>query len=137
MDNRTGNQQIKRQRSFDTHPAETFGGASTNRAPGQKYTNTREKWRDSTRIGYCRLWRKKHLYTEASEATRDITSGGRHHYPRHERRSDATFKGHRKKMRIAVQYLDDPAPVEKSDVIVMPMRAYELVHGLPWFHTQS
>jgi len=36
-----------------------------------------------------------------------------------------------------VQYLDDPAPVDKSHVLVMPMCAYDLVRGLPWFHKQN
>jgi hypothetical protein len=94
--------------------------------------------RDATRTGSYRLRRNRHLYdTEASQATRDITSGGTHHHPWHEWRSDATCKGHRKKMRITVQYLDDLAPVDKSDVLVVPMRAYDSVRGLPWFHKQS
>jgi hypothetical protein len=42
-----------------------------------------------------------------------------------------------RKTRITVQYLDYPAPVNKSDVLVMPMRAYDLVRGLPWFHKQN
>jgi len=53
--------------------------------------------RDATRMGSYQLRRNQHLYdTEASQATRDITSGGTHHYCRHEPRSDATFKEHRK-----------------------------------------
>ena len=31
--------------------------------------------------------------TEASQVTRNITSGGTHHHPRHARRCDATCKG--------------------------------------------
>jgi len=31
--------------------------------------------------------------TEAFQATRNITSGGTHHHPRHDRRCDATCKG--------------------------------------------
>jgi len=38
-----------------------------------------------------------------------------------------------RKTRIAVQYLDYLAPVDESDVLVVPMRAYDLVLGLPWF----
>jgi hypothetical protein len=37
-----------------------------------------------------------------------------------------------RKMRITVQYLDSLAPVDESDVLVVPMRAYDLVLGLPW-----
>jgi hypothetical protein len=33
---------------------------------------------------------------------------------------------------ITVQYVDYCIPVEESDVLVMPMRAYDLVLGLPW-----
>jgi len=52
------------------------------------------KWRDATRTGSYRLGRNQHLYdTEGSEATRNITSGGTHHHPRHDRRRDATCKG--------------------------------------------
>ena len=54
----------------------------------------RQKWRDATCTGSYRLPRNQHLYdTEAAQATRDITSGGTHHHPRPERRSDATCKG--------------------------------------------
>jgi len=102
-------------------------------------TNKRQKRRDVTRMGYYRLRRNQHPYIKTPrllKATRDVTSGGRHHYPRDERRSDATCKGHRK-TRITVQYLDYLAPVHKSVVPVMPMRAYNLVRDLPWFHKQT
>jgi hypothetical protein len=36
------------------------------------------------------------------------------------------------KMRITVQYLDNLIPVDRSDVLVMPMQAYDLVLGLQW-----
>jgi len=36
---------------------------------------------------------------------------------------------------ITIQYLDYLAPVNESDVLVVPMRAYDLALGLPWFHT--
>ena len=36
--------------------------------------------------------------------------------------------------RITVQYWDYLAPVDESDVLVVPMSAYDLVLGLPWFH---
>jgi hypothetical protein len=38
-------------------------------------------------------------------------------------------KDSRKKTRISVQYLDYLAPVDKSDVLVVPTRAYDLVLG--------
>jgi len=37
------------------------------------------------------------------------------------------------KTRITVQYFDYLAPVDRSDVLVVPMRAYDLVLGLSWF----
>jgi hypothetical protein len=36
-----------------------------------------------------------------------------------------------------VQYLDYLAPVDKSDVLIVPMRVYELVLGLPWFYKRN
>jgi hypothetical protein len=37
-------------------------------------------------------------------------------------------------MRITVQYLDHQTPLDELDVLVVPMRVYDLVLGLPWFH---
>jgi len=42
-----------------------------------------------------------------------------------------------RKTRITVQYLDYLAPEDRSDVQVVPMRAYDLVLGLPWFPKQN
>jgi hypothetical protein len=42
-----------------------------------------------------------------------------------------------RKTRTTVQYLDYLAPVDRSDVLVEPMRAYDLVLGLPWFARQN
>jgi len=39
-----------------------------------------------------------------------------------------------RKMRITNQYLDCLAPVNESDVLVVPIRVYDLAIGLPWFH---
>jgi hypothetical protein len=38
-----------------------------------------------------------------------------------------------RKTRITVQYMDYLAPVDESDVLVLPMRVYDLLLGLPWF----
>jgi hypothetical protein len=52
------------------------------------------KWRDATHTGSYRLRSNQHLYdTEAFQGTRNITSGGTHHHPHHDRRCDATCKG--------------------------------------------
>ena len=60
----------------------------------KKY-NTAQKWRDAMRTCYFRLRRNQHfLDTEPSQVTRNITSGGTHHNPHHERRCDARCKGH-------------------------------------------
>ena len=34
---------------------------------------------------------------------------------------------------ISVQYLKHLAPVDESEVLVVPIKAYDLVLGLPWF----
>jgi len=100
-------------------------------------TNPGQKRRDAMHMGSYRLWRNQHHYdTEASEVTRDITSGGTHHHPRHERRSDVTCQENRKKTLITVQYLDYLAPVNKSVVLAVPTRAYDSVHGSTWFQNK-
>jgi hypothetical protein len=35
------------------------------------------------------------------------------------------------------QYMDHISPVEESEVLVVPMRAYDLVLGLPWFQSRN
>ena len=40
-------------------------------------------------------------------------------------------------MWITVQYLDYLAPVDRSAVLVVPMRVYDLVLGLPWIPKQN
>ena len=42
-----------------------------------------------------------------------------------------------RKTRITVQCVDYLAPVDRSDVLVVPMRAYDLLLGLPWFPKQN
>jgi len=42
-----------------------------------------------------------------------------------------------RKTRTTVQDLDYLAPMDKSDVLVMPMRAYNSVLHLPWFPKQN
>jgi len=41
----------------------------------------------------------------------------------------------RRKTAMTVQYMDHLALVHKPEVLVVPMRAYDLVLGLPWFKT--
>jgi len=41
------------------------------------------------------------------------------------------------KTAISVQYFDYLAPIEESNVLVVPMQAYDLVLGLPWFRTRN
>jgi len=40
-----------------------------------------------------------------------------------------------RKMTISCQYLEHLAPVDEPDVLVVPMTAYDLVLGLPWFQS--
>jgi hypothetical protein len=87
--------------------------------------------------GYCRLWRNQHPHnTKASQVIRYITLGGTHHHPRH----DGGMMQHAKdsrKMRIKVQCMDYLAPVDRSDVLVVSLRAYDFVLGLQWFPKQN
>jgi len=41
------------------------------------------------------------------------------------------------KTAMTVQYIDHLAPVHEAEVLVVPMRAYDLVLGLPWFKTRK
>jgi len=38
---------------------------------------------------------------------------------------------------MTVQYMDHLAPVHEPEVLVVPMRAYDLVLGLPWFKSHK
>jgi hypothetical protein len=40
-------------------------------------------------------------------------------------------------MTISVQYLKHLAPVDESEVLVVPIKAYDLVLGLPWFRARN
>jgi hypothetical protein len=42
-----------------------------------------------------------------------------------------------RKTAFTVQYMEHLAPVQESEVLVMPMRAYDLVLGLPWFQSRN
>jgi len=42
-----------------------------------------------------------------------------------------------RKTAFTVQYIEHLAPIEESEVLVMPMRAYDLVLGLPWFQSRN
>ena len=42
-----------------------------------------------------------------------------------------------RKTRMTVQYLDYLAPLDESEVLVVPIRAYDLVLGLPWFQKRN
>jgi len=41
------------------------------------------------------------------------------------------------KTTITVQYMEHLAPVTEPEVLVVPMRAYDLVLGLPWFRARN
>jgi hypothetical protein len=42
-----------------------------------------------------------------------------------------------RKTGIRIQNLDNLAPVNESDVLGVPMRAYDVVLRLPWFHKRN
>jgi hypothetical protein len=42
-----------------------------------------------------------------------------------------------RKTAFTVQYMEHLAPVEQLEVLVLPMRAYDLVLGLPWFQSRN
>jgi hypothetical protein len=42
-----------------------------------------------------------------------------------------------RKTSITVQYMEHLAPVTEPEVLVVPMRAYDLVLGLPWFRARN
>ena len=42
-----------------------------------------------------------------------------------------------RKTAMTIQYMDYLAPVHKPEVLVVPMRAYDLILGLPWFETRK
>jgi hypothetical protein len=41
------------------------------------------------------------------------------------------------KTAFTVQYMEHLSPVQESGVLVVPMRAYDLVLGLPWFNSRN
>jgi hypothetical protein len=45
-------------------------------------------------------------------------------------------KGSRK-TRLSVSYFEHEQPVDESDVLIVPMTAYDLVLGLPWFKARN
>jgi len=42
-----------------------------------------------------------------------------------------------RKASLLVQYFEHLKPVDKSDVLVVPMKAYDLVLGLEWFKARN
>jgi hypothetical protein len=78
-----------------------------------------------------RLLRNHYLHdTDPSQVTRDITSDRTHH---HFAMTGGVMQYvmDSRKTQITVQSLDDVAPVEESDVLVISMQAHELILGTP------
>jgi len=73
-----------------------------------------------------RLLKRLGISHEAAHITTLILDGGVTQHPKASR-----------KTRITMQYLDYLAPVNESDVLVVPMHAYDLVLGLPWCHKRN
>jgi hypothetical protein len=42
-----------------------------------------------------------------------------------------------RKTAFTVQYMEHLSPVQEAEVLVVPMRAYDLVLGLPWFQSRN
>jgi hypothetical protein len=42
-----------------------------------------------------------------------------------------------RKARLSVSYFEHKQPVDKSEVLIVPMRAYDLVLELPWFKARN
>jgi hypothetical protein len=42
-----------------------------------------------------------------------------------------------RKTMFTVQYMEQLSPVQESEVLIVPMRAYDLVLGLPWFQSRN
>jgi hypothetical protein len=42
-----------------------------------------------------------------------------------------------RKTTFTVQYMEQLSPVQESEVLVVPMRAYDLIFGLPWFESRN
>jgi hypothetical protein len=42
-----------------------------------------------------------------------------------------------RKTNISVQYFEHLAPVDQPEVLIVPMKAYDLVLGLPWFKSRN
>jgi hypothetical protein len=42
-----------------------------------------------------------------------------------------------RKTRLSVSYFEHEQPVDESDVLIVPMTAYDLVLGLPWFKARN
>jgi hypothetical protein len=42
-----------------------------------------------------------------------------------------------RKTMLIVQYMEHLSPVQESELLVVPMRAYDLVLGLPWFQSSN
>jgi hypothetical protein len=73
-----------------------------------------------------RLLRKLGLPHEAAHTT---TLGLNGHVMEHARDS--------RKTTISAQYFDHLAPVDEPEVLVVPIKAYDLVLGLPWFRARN
>jgi hypothetical protein len=69
-----------------------------------------------------RLFKRHGISHQAAHITTHEMTGGVMQYSKDSR-----------KTRVTVQTVDYLAPIDKSDVLVVPMRAYDLVLGVPWF----
>jgi hypothetical protein len=76
----------------------------------------------------------------ASPRLIEILSLGTQHAHTTTYRLDGNIRSHVKdsrKTRLSVSCFEHEEPVDESDVLIVPMTAYDLVLGLPWFKTAT
>jgi len=134
MHNWHGNRQMKDQRSFVT---QQLNNCWQCRHSWRLWTKI--KWRDATHMGSDQLWPNQHLYIQTPRLLKRL---GLSHQVAHIITLAMTWGVMQhamdsRKTRITVRYLDYLALVDKSDVLVILMGAYNLVLGLPWFPKQN
>jgi len=140
INDKGSDRQIKRQQSFDTQQVKTIGGsggAGNNGDSGRESTipDRNGEMQCVQAIVDCsatsifmtpRLLKRLGISHQVAHITALAMTGDVMQHANDSR-----------KTRITVIYLDYPAPVDRSDVLVVPMRAYDVVIGEPWFPKQN
>ena len=94
-----------------------------------KYT-----WQHAASQSTNRLWCSKHLYiAEPTYETRTTIRTSIHLHPGPVMMSVKESR----KASLVVQYFEHLKLVDESEALVFPMKAYDLVLGLPWFKARN